>query len=290
MILMNSKILVLAAAFVIIVSGCTGQDASVIQQILKIDVVTGGVEDMNIVVEMPEYARVNRNFTWHMLATPSIGVSDFRFSVYDRCGGLFTAMAPDSFTETSIRANRTKRFEMRYVLADTQVETCKVRFKTSYTSNMTMSQNIVVLEEFEWLEREDRGTRKDIPVHSYRSTNPLRMEFSFSQDQPLIEESEVKMYIDYYDDGTGIINELEPGDVMIKLPGNLEFITCDDYNIDGGMLVLNKEKKFISKKAVRSTCEFITQAEQVIDTRAMLVEALYTYNLDNEFEARILRI
>lgn len=288
---MKSKILVLVAVFVLLASGCVGQEeGDVIKQILRIDVVAGGVEDIHIRADIPEFARPNRNFTWHILATPSIDISDFDFFVYDRCGELFIPVGDDSFHEDSIRANRTKTYEIKYTLKETQVNSCKVRFKTTYTSNMTMSQNIVVLDEFEWMERENRGTRKDIPVYTYSSTNPLRMEISFSHDQPLIEEAEVRMYIDYYDDGTGIISELGPGDVKIEVPGNLEFITCDDYKMEDNMLVLDKEKKFFNKKAVRSTCEFNTLAEQVIDTRTMFIEALYGYSLDNEFTVSILRL
>ena len=290
MIFMSRKTLVLAAALIVIASGCTGQDGNVLQQILQIDVVTGGVEDISIRAEVPEFAREGRSYTWHVLATPSIDISDFRFSVYDRCGGLFTALTDDTFSEESIMANRTKTFEINYMFGETQADSCKVRFKTTYTSNMSMSQGIVVMTESEWMEREQKGTRKDIPVHAYSTVNPLRMEISFSHDQPLIEEEDVRMYIDYYDEGTGIISSLEPGDVKIEVPKNLEFITCDDYKVEGDMIILDAEKKFTNKRGTRTTCEFRTKAEQPIDSRTMFIEALYGYELNSDFTVSVLRL
>jgi hypothetical protein len=291
MILMRAKILALAAALVIVASGCTGQGGNnVIQQILKIDVVSGGVEDINIRAEMPEFARANTDFNLHVLVTPSVPINNLDITFYDRCGGLFTAKDNDNFKESFIESNRTKTYETTYTMGETQVDKCTVRFKTAYTSNMTLSQGVIVLTETEWFEREQAGTRKDITASSYSTTNPLRIAASFSQDQPLIDQANVKMYLDYSDEGTGIIKNLNPSEVKIKIPGNLELISCDDYNVEGGSLVLNKEKIFINKKASRSTCEFKTKASQAIDSRPVFVEAIYGYEIDSSFDVNILKV
>lgn len=291
MILMKAKILALAAALVIVASGCTGQGGDdVIKQILKIDIVSGGVEDINIRAEMPEFARPNKDFNMHILVTPGVPINNLDISFYDKCGGLFTAKDNDNFKESFIESNRTKTYETTYTMGTTQVDKCTVRFKTAYTSNMTLSQGVIVLTETEWFEREQKGTRTDITAAVYSTTNPLRITTSFSQGQPLIEQATVKMYLDYSDAGTGVIRNLKAGDVKIKLPGNLELISCDDYKSEGGFLVLNKEKIFINKKTSRSTCEFKTKASQAIDSRPVFVEAIYGYEIDSSFDVNILKV
>ncbi|MEM5804624.1 MAG: hypothetical protein QXU82_02130 [Candidatus Aenigmatarchaeota archaeon] len=287
---MKAKILVLAAALVIIASGCTGQGNNVIQEVLRIDVVGGGVEDISIRAEMPEFARPDRDFNLHLLVTPAVDINNMDIVFYDRCGGLFAPKNSDEFKEGLMLANRTKAYETTWTMGQTQVDKCTVRFKTAYTSNMTLSQGIVTLTEAEWFEREQQGTRKDIAVASYRTTNPLRIDVSFSQDQPLIEQATIRMYLDYADDGTGIIRNLQPGDVKIKLPGNLELVGCDDYALSGGALALNKQKSFINKKASRSTCEVRTKAGQIVDSRVMIIEALYGYEIDSYFNVNILKV
>jgi hypothetical protein len=278
-----NKTLGLTVLAVIMTSACVGQGGGVIQNILTIDVVKGGVEDMTIQAKVPEFARANGDFNWQLVSEPVIMVKEFGIEVIDRC--QFVNKTPDSFALPEIRANNTQIFTMTYHTPQVEFERpCPVSFKANYMSNATMSTTVAVLQELEYAQRKAAGKLDEIPIRTFTSRNPLQLTISWGPyGQPLLDSSANQLYIDYSNAGTGTIAMLEPGQVTIQVPANMgNDINCDDYSWDATKrtLTLSKQLDFLRKEAKRSTCTFTAKASKSIDSQSLAITATYRYQLE----------
>ena len=168
-------------------------------------------------------------------------------------------------------------------------EETDIKFRMFYTSNASISTSSIVLSETEYFERKAQGTLGNIPVTTWTSTNPLRLSVTWSDEQPLLDEQEVQMYVDYQNLGKGFIDKLEVGSTYFVLPGNLEFQTCDDYKLEGNNIVLKRELDFLQKRAKISTCTFKAKGTGIIDSRSMVGAASYTYEVDTKVTVPIIQ-
>jgi len=277
----------IAVLAVIMTSACVGQGGGVIQNVLTIDVVKGGIEDMTIQAKVPEFARANGDFNWQLVSEPVITVKEFGIEVIDRC--QFVNKTPDSLALPEIRANNTQIFTMTYHTPQVEFERpCPVSFKATYTSNATMSTTVAVLQEVEYMQRKAAGKLDEIPIRTFTSRNPLQLTVSWGPyGQPLLHGSANQLYIDYSNAGTGTIARLEPGQVVIQVPANMgNDINCDDYSKSAAWgngdrtLTLSKQLDFLRKEAKRSTCTFIANASQPIDSQSLAITATYRYQLE----------
>jgi len=290
---------------VVFSSACVGQTDNTIQNVLTLDVVKGGVEDIAISAMVPEFARMNQDFNWQLLVRPSVMVRDFAISVYDRC--VFENTGIDSFAKAELRPNNTEIFKLTYHTPQVEFErSCPVRFNASYISNATLTTSVSVLQDTEYMLRRQAGTLKDIQENTWKSASPLVLSISWgSEGQPLLDNSVNQMYIDYRNNGDGTIERLEggpveilgsettPGQVIIQVPGNLEpsgELPCDDYtwNPYDRTLTLNRDIDFIRKEAKRSTCTFTAKATQPVDSKSLVVFATYRYAIDGSMSIPLL--
>jgi len=63
-----------------------------------------------------------------------------------------------------------------------------------------------------------------------------------------------------------------------------------DYCLSAGCAIehtLAREKTFINKQATRSTCTFIANASQPIDSKTLMLEGTYKYSLDNSILVKV---
>lgn len=265
-----------------IIAGCVGQEGDVFLSILDVRLVGGGAEDTTITAKVPEFARKDRDFDWQIVVQPSIDIQNVKIEVYDT--GLFEPWEGmrGPFEKDLIKANRTEIFSLRYHMGDPGLaEDTDIKFRTFYTSNATISTSVVVLSEVEYFERKARDTLGEIPISTWTSTNPLRVTVTWSDEQPLLDAQEVQMYVDYQNLGTGFIDKLEPGEVYFIVPGNIEFQSCDDYRLEGEILILKRELDFLQKRAKRSTCTFKAKGTGTIDSRSIVGVAAYRYEIDS---------
>jgi len=170
---------------------------------------------------------------------------------------------------------------------------CRIKFSLNYTANYSYFQDIAVLSDSEYYQRELAGTLKDIPIQSSSSISPLGISIEFSEDQPLLGKDNYYMYINYFNTGNGFITVNE-GDITLKTPTNINIVQADgkycggDYKqIDANTYQLNKSLIFLKGKANPSTCNFTTSDVSTIDIKSLSLITNYKYLLDNSILVRV---
>ncbi len=282
-------LIVLATVFI---SACVGQDGGdVLKNVLTLDVIRGGAEDLTVQAKVPEFARANRNFSWQLVAQPVPTVRDFSIKVADRC--VFQNMGKESFSEAEIRGNNTKIFTLKYHTPEVEFErACPVLFMADYRSDFKMSTTVAVLDDVEYMQRKAAGKLGEIEVSTWSSRSPLQITVSWGPEgQPFLSDSRNQMYINYRNTGSGTIAKMEREKVVIKVPSNMggSFI-CDDYGFDAEKreLVLSKDLDFVRKEAKKSTCTFTAKAGQPIDSQGLVLSAEYRYQVEGTVEIPLL--
>jgi len=163
---------------------------------------------------------------------------------------------------------------------------CNIKFALNYSGKFTFYQDVVVLTQSEYNTRLLQGTLHNIPIKSSSSSSPLQISLTFSEEQPLLENTNVNAQISYTYTGNGFI-DVGAGSVIINLPDNLEVSGAGcrgDY--DSGLSLSNK-LKFINKRASPTTCTFGAKASQIIDIKLLTITADYTYTIDGSVPVRV---
>jgi len=276
-------------ATIVVLGGCVGQSGGAMLSIMDIQMSGGGVEDMTITAKVPEFARSGGVFGWQLVVQPTVDVKNFRFEIYDH--GLFMAVSGENIIGTSdINANTTKTFPLTYTMGDAGLaESTDIKMRSFYVSNTTISTTVAVLSEVEYFQRKAQGKLGEISVSTWSSTNPLELTVSWSDPMPLLDAQAVQMYVDYQNSGSGFIEKLGIGEVTFIVPENIQFVTCDDYKLEGNSITLKRDLDFVQKQAKRSTCTFKAKASGTIDSRSLVGTALYTYEIDSEVTVPIIQ-
>jgi hypothetical protein len=228
-----------------------------------------------------------------------------------------------------LKANRSCMWTWKWE-SDSSIDlqrNCPIRFKISYDADYSYFQDIAVLPEGEYFQRESEGTLKDIPIRSSSSDAPLDIQITFSEEQPFLENQDYYMYINYYNKGNGLFDKTYIG---LILPNNIENMKCYDYNTsnqwfcgsttdaygttpsDDGWItvcdvngdgiinlydILTYEPDklfsnrtlitFIRNKATPSTCSFTTSDVPTMDIKTLSLSATYKYVLDNSISITV---
>lgn len=204
-------------------------------------------------------------------------------NLYDTC--VFEGSGSESIG--SLRSNQT--ITKSVTLTSNPIiltRDCEIKFALIYNGKFTFYQDVVVLTLSEYNTRLLQGTLHNIPIRSSSSSSPLQISLAFSEEQPLLENTDVNAQISYAYTGSGFI-DVGGGDVIIKLPENLEVSGAGcrgDY--DSG-LSLSNPLKFINKKASPTTCTFSAKASQLMDIKLLTITADYTYTIDGSIPVRV---
>lgn len=145
--------------------------------------------------------------------------------VYDPC--VFTGDF-SKFIDI-IKANRSIRWPFTWKVEKMNLDKdCNIKFRISYETNNSYFQDIAVLSEAEYQQRELEGTLQQVPVRFSYPNSPFKISLKFSDDQPLINNESYYMYIDYTTVGSGFLNI---NSVAINVPNNVKDFSCKDYSL-----------------------------------------------------------
>ena len=153
--------------------------------------------------------------------------------------------------------------------------TCPISYELLYDGVYMKYQDIAVLPEGEYFQREADGTLGQVQIGSTSSSSPLSINLKFSEHQPFLENQGYFMYFDYYDNGIGNFEDLN---VSFKYPANIDASGCPSSVND---------IKFVRGLSASNSCPFSTHAVSVIDIKSMEINANYKYSLDDSINIKV---
>ncbi len=246
----------------------------------------------------PADIKVGKNVTLSLSLrnNAASNITDAKVLAFDQC--LFSGETEKEFS--SLRPNRTELWVWRWTAGTTEFpRDCQLSFRTEYSASTKLTSDIAVLSDAEFNARVQAGTLKDLPILLRKEDKPLSLSVAFSEQQPFLGNDVISIYIDYANTGAGIMNELNPGDIEIEIPANLQPTTpnipeCGTaygfVNNNPNKLTLIKTLSFINNKAPRTTCTFKTNTSQPINIQTFQITANYKYMLDNSIVVKVLPI
>jgi len=139
---------------------------------------------------------------------------------YDKC--LFRGDSTKRFDV--LKSDTTKTWTWTWDSNEVDIDRdCNIRFLTTYTAVNSIFQDIIVLSESEYQQRVLEDTIKDIPITSTYPTSPLQIDLRFSEVQPFIDQQDYYIYLNYYNNGEGIMKLTS---VKADLPKSIAEFTC----------------------------------------------------------------
>jgi len=154
-------------------------------------------------------------------------LKNISLTVYDPC--IFTGDMGKYID--NIGANRTVSFSLKLTAGSTDLDKdCNVKFRVTYDAEYSLYQDIAVLAQSEYEQREVTGTLNNIPIQSSYPESPLKISVSFSDNQPLMENEKYYLHLDYRNVGSGIVNVGSSG-ITIKTPDNVKDFSCSGYDL-----------------------------------------------------------
>lgn len=211
-----------------------------------------------------QYDLTNINFD--VYDHPCFDVSDNGFS-YDCKDGI-------------LRSNESCVWSSRWT-ADSEGSsgdrTCQIKFKVSYEATNSIFQDIVVLPQVEYNQREIDGTLNNIPIQFTPAKGPLQIYLTFSEPQPFIaSQPSYSMFINYNNAGDGFFDSTD----VNLVPSNNIILTCpDDYTSNH----LTRTLTFVKGRSVPTDCSFSTAAADTISIRSFEIKTGYKYTLYGSF-------
>lgn len=281
---MKKTLLLLLLLLVLLNSGCVfpGQRAQI-----EYGYASAATEDLSLTVEaFPAEVKQEKSTSLYFTVEnkQQFDIESAAVSIYDTC--LFTGETTKDIG--TLGYDDTETWSWRYTAGKTEFEKdCNIRFKLAYIAPLNIYQTIAVLQEAEYQQELRSGEISKIDIQQYSTSNPLKISLSFSDPQPFIDNTDLYIYIDYTNTGSGFIDKLEKGDITIKIPDNLALQQCNDYRQEGSKLILDKDLTFINNRAKQSLCKFKTKSAQPKDLKTLTITANYKYELDNSIIIKI---
>lgn len=282
--LLNSALLsILAVSLTVLVSGCIANFPFVQQASLANPTVTSETQDLVLKAEaVPLEVRSGKKLDLYFELDALKDLKNISFAVTDSC--LFSGDT-GGFENLELKANRSKDFKLSLTAGIMSFDTnCLIRFRASYNATLVAAQDIIVLDDVEFLNEQRTGKINERQPNFASTDNPLQIAFSFSNSQPFENDIDEFMYMDY-SAGSGL-EKLSKGSVQFTSPNNVK-IVCDDYTMEGNKFTLNRDLVFIDGRAKKSTCKMTTGAQQPVDSKSLQITANYLYAVDNSINVKI---
>lgn len=215
------------------------------------------------------------------------------FEVYDHpCFNIASNNFSYNCKDGTLRSNETCSWSWRWD-SDTEGSnadrTCQIKFLVSYSATNSIFQDIAVLSETEYNQRETAGTLNSIPIQFNSAKGPLQVYLTFSEPQPFIaDQSGYSMFINYNNAGDGLFaDETNDIDIRLNVSDNIKDLSCgDQYTGSFPNFQLNKDKplKFIKGRSVPTICSFSTSSDvSTMSIRSLNIEIGYKYTLYGSF-------
>ncbi|MFH0929563.1 MAG: hypothetical protein V1818_04415 [Candidatus Aenigmatarchaeota archaeon] len=184
----------------------------------------------------------------------------------------------------TLKPNQSDSWRWEWETGYTRLEKdCEIKISATFTSDLTLYNDIVVLSQDEYLSRQVKGTLYNIPVQKSSSKSPFNIVLTFPEKQPfLADTSEYSFYIDYYNVGDGFLTVYNnDNSIQVNGAGNMRITSCA-----GGSS--GDKLNFINNKAPRKTCYFTTDnIGQPISIETMNITAEYTYMIDKSVTVKV---
>jgi hypothetical protein len=182
-----------------------------------------------------------------------------------------------------IRPNQTVSWTWRWNSDPSDIDrACMIKFSVKYTANNYVYQDIAVLPESEYIQKESEGTLNDIPISSSYAKGPLNVYPTFSEPQPFMAGPPGQvmtgyvMKINYFNTGSGFFDSTS---VTLNIPDNIAVSGCEDFS----NLARTDKIDFIKGKAIPSECDFSTVSVPEMSIRSLGINLVYTYSVYNSF-------
>jgi len=282
----NSAFLLILVLAVVAVSGCIANFPFAQQASLVNPTVTVETHDLVLKAEaVPLEVRSGKRLDLFFEIDALKDLKDLSFAVTDAC--LFSGEL-GGFDSQELKEERSKDFKLSLTAGSVNFDTdCQIRFKASYSAELMATQDIIVLDDAEFLDEQRNGKISERQANFVSTDNPLQITFSFSNPQPFEDNVDEFMYIDYAASGSGL-EKLPSGSVEFTAPNNVK-ISCDDYAAEGNKFTLNRDLIFIDGRAKKSACKMTTGAQQPVDSKTLQITANYLYTADNFINVKIKR-
>ncbi len=193
-----------------------------------ISIIDIGSPDIFLKIEaVPQEVRSGRSvlMTFEMRNKNSFDLRNINVIAYDMC--VFEGEGTKEIE--TLKANSTTTWMWKWDSNELDMDReCVIKFRTEYTASNSVFQDIAVLSESEYQQRELDGTLQNVPIQFSFPSSPLQLSIRFSDSQPFIDNEEYNMFIEYNDVGEGII-EVEKGSIGIFIPSNIKSMACNNY-------------------------------------------------------------
>lgn len=217
--------------FILLVSLCTSLNPFGSEEVLQsgVSIIDIGSPDIFLKIEsVPKEIRSGRTIllVFELRNKNDFDLTNIEVEAYDTC-----VFSGDSREQISVlKADATKTWTWTWNSEEVDLDRdCKIKFRTSYRASNSIFQDIVVLDEAEYYQRELQGTLNEIPIESSFPPSPLRIGLRFSDSQPFIDNEEYYIYIDYNNVAGGFVN-VEAGSITIGFPTNAGDVSCGGYS------------------------------------------------------------
>jgi hypothetical protein len=215
-----------------------------------------------------------------------VNFSVYDYPCFDVTGNSFTK--DNCGSGGTLKSNQSCMWSWRWTADSSDIDrTCSIKFKVSYEASNSIFQDIAVLSQAEYNQREASGTLGSIPIQFTSAKGPLSVYLTFSEPQPFIAgQGGYNMYINYNNVGDGLFVD-ETNDINLDLtaPNNMQGLSCDGYDPISGTNVLHlaKSLKFIKGRSVPTICDFNTPQISTLSIRSLNMEINYKYTLYGSF-------
>ena len=197
---------------------------------------------------IPEQVRSGRDLllSFEVRNKNDVEIDDLTIDGFDNC-----FLKSDSGSEEpsfDLKPNATKTFMWTWKAKEVDMDReCTIRFMNTYTAKNVFYQDIIVLSESEYIQRELDGTTGQINIQSSQQKTSVQMSLSFSDSQPFMDDAEYYMYLDIIDTGVGMA---EIKELKLIFPDNVkkDSISCNGFTKDEYEMTLTKKLYFTNKR------------------------------------------
>jgi hypothetical protein len=271
-----NKSLVLAVGIVMLFSMCSGIPFISDQPSISPGTVIVSNQDIYVKAQaLPSEIRSGKftNIMFEVSNANRYPLKNVNIIIYDPC--VLTGETSKVIAE--LKQNRTESFSLKLnAPVEDITKNCNLRFRVFYDATYSLFQDVAVLKDAEYEQREASGTLGSVPISSTIPSSPLSVQVTFSDQQPLMDSQDTYLNINYYTSGSGLITVPAKG-IKLTIPSNMKSVDCGgDFDTS---FQSAEALSFVQGRASNSVCTFKTSASQAMDIKSLQISASYTYEL-----------